>query len=98
MKKQLSFRHRLVCAIPFSLLQYLIDYKCLDKYLNNTLSEPALSFIEMIESSSKIAEQKVPKVFFTAAFVWDNSPEGYNYWYRRAVWYEKERNIQKQQN
>ena len=95
MKKELSFRHRLVCAMPFSLLQYLIDYKCLDKYLNNTLSESALSFTEMIENSSKVIEQESPKSFFTAAFVWDLSPEGYDYWYRRAMWYETERNIQK---
>lgn len=98
MKKRLSLRHRLICAMPFSLLQHLIDYKCLDKYLNNVLSEPALPFIETVERSSKIMEQETPKHFFMAAFVWDNSPEGYDYWYRRAMWYKTERNIQKQQN
>ena len=95
MKKQLTLRHRLVCAIPFSLLQFLIDYNCLDKYLDNTLSELSVAFIDNIENQGKLLEQQSPEDFFARAFIWKNSPEGYDYWYRRRLWYVQEL---KQQN
>lgn len=95
MKKQLSYRHRLVCALPHSLLLFLIDYKCLSEYLDNVSQEHSESFLRDVEKQSAFLEQCYPEVFFTAAFVWRNSPQGHDYWYRRRLWYVQEL---KQQN
>ena len=82
-KKQ-SYRHRLVCAIPYSLLHFLIAYNCLKQYLDNCCREKDESFLTSMEK-----ERKLAYLYFTAAFSWETSPEGYDFWSRRTNWYIK---------
>ena len=88
MKKKLTFRHRLICAIPYSLLHFLIKYDCLKQYLDNCCKDHSLSFLEDLEQQRFIlAQQQCRGHLFTWAFAWEDTPEGYDYWYRRRLWY-----------
>ena len=96
MKKKLSFRHRLVCAIPYSLLHFLISENCLSQFINNACDINAEgldnSFLENLENK-KISESYI----ISTAFIWDKTLEKHNFWYRRDMWYDtylKENNIQ----
>lgn len=86
-QKTLTYRHRLVCAIPYSLLRFLIAYDCLKQYLDNCCKDSSLSFLEDLEQQKFILEHE-QHYAIAWAFVWEDSPEGYDYWYRRRLWYE----------
>lgn len=87
--KKLSYRHRIICAIPYSLLHFLIEYNCLKQYLDNCCKDSSLSFLEDLEQQRFIpAQQQCRGHLITWAFVWEDTPEGYDYWYRRRLWYE----------
>lgn len=86
--KKLSYRHRIICAIPYSLLHFLIEYNCLKQYLDNCCKDSSLSFLKGLERQKFTLEHEQCYVF-TWAFVWGDTPEGYDYWYRRRLWYEE---------
>lgn len=86
-KKTLTYRHRIVSAMPYNLLRFLITYNCLKQYLDNCCKDSSLNFLEDLEQQKFILEHKQCYVI-TWAFVWGDSPEGYDYWYRRRLWYE----------
>lgn len=88
MKKKLSFRHRLVCAIPYSLLHFLIAYGSLKQYLDNCCNYRDEGFISAIKRDTFTVWYSAES-YFTQAFVWDETKEGYNYWYNRSKWYEE---------
>lgn len=88
MKKELSFRHRLVCAIPYSLLHFLIEYNCLKQYLDNCCEQEDESFINATKRDTFPAWYGA-RGYFTRAFVWGKTKEGYNCWYNRSKWYEE---------
>ena len=87
MKKKLSFRHRLVCAIPYSLLHFLISENCLSQFINNACDVNAKgldnSFLKALENK-KISESRI----ISNAFVWNNTLEKHNFWYRKQMWYD----------
>lgn len=85
-QKTLTYRHRLVCAIPYSLLHFLIEYECLRKYLDNCCKDPSIGFITSLEKEGFLAYNDLG-VLFTWAFTWNETPEGYDYWYRKRQWY-----------
>lgn len=86
MARKLSYRHRLICAIPYSLLHFLIAYGCLKQYLDNCCKEPSLTFIKDVERGEFLLPHNIGHLF-TWAFVWHETPEGYDYWYNRRRWY-----------
>ena len=85
-QKTLTYRHRLICAIPYSLLHFLIAYDCLKQYLDNCCKESSPNFLEDLERGSLIQIANQGHVF-TWAFIWEDTPEGFDYWYRRRSWY-----------
>lgn len=87
MKKNLTLRHRLIAAMPYSLLHFLIEWKILNKYCNYIIKETnSIYFIRDVEY--KVFEEN-PILYFTRAFPWEYTSEGYNFWYRRAEWYKE---------
>lgn len=86
MKKNLTPRHRLIAAMPYRLLHFLIEWKILNQYCNNTVREDTNgSFIRAMENK----KFKDPYSYFSHAFMWNYTLEGYDFWYRRAKWFEK---------
>ena len=86
MKKNLTPRHRLIAAMPYSLLHFLIEWKILNQYCNYAIKEDTNgSFIRMLENN----QIKNPDMYFSYAFRWNHTLEGYDFWYRRAKWFEK---------
>lgn len=85
-KKTLTYRHRIVSAMPYSLLHFLITYNCLKQYLDNYCKEPSPSFLKDLERGELIQIEKQGHVF-TWAFSWKDTPEGFDYWHRRRSWY-----------
>ena len=81
MKKQLSFRHRLVCALPLVLTLWLIEQGCYKQFINNTCVEQDVNFLNNLEKGKLSLHGVV-----LSAFVWDNTPEGGTYWYRRNMY------------
>lgn len=84
--KKLSYRHRIICAIPYSLLHFLIAYDCLKQYLDNCCNQKDERFINAIERESFVAWHN-DEGYFNIAFEWSITEEGYNYWYNRSKWY-----------
>jgi len=86
MKKELSFRHRLVCAMPYSLIHFLISYGCFRQFVNNACD---LQTEGQNKNLLKALENKIVKEHFILnnAFVWKSTQEGYDFWYRRDLWY-----------
>lgn len=85
-QKTLTYRHRLVCAMPYSLLHFLIEWSCLRKYLDNCCRSPSLSFLTDLERGELLLPHNL-HCLFTWAFAWAETPEEYDYWYRRRQWY-----------
>lgn len=81
MKKQLSFRHRLVCALPLVLTLWLIKEGWYKQFINNTCAEQDKDFLDKIERN-KLSPYNV----LMSAFIWSNTPEGEDYWYRRNLY------------
>ncbi len=96
MKKKLSFRHRLVCAIPYSLLHFLISENCLSQFINNACDINAKgldnSFLKALENKKRSGGSII-----STAFIWEKTLEKYNFWHRKCMWYDiylKENNKQ----
>lgn len=87
MKKNLTLRHRLIVAIPYSLLHFLTENNLLHKYCNNVVNECKADENDLTIKAIEEGKLTHPEHYFTTVFVWHNTPEGYNYWYRRANWY-----------
>lgn len=87
MKKKLTFRHRLICALPYSLIHFLINHGCFELFIRNACNESVLgndiSFLRKLESG-----ELSPTVIIRSAFVWMETPEEYAFWFRRSMWYE----------
>lgn len=94
MKKTLSLRHRLVCALPYVVLRWLIEEGLLHKYCNNVINECTAvnpgdaCFIKFIERNQLIRNKEYYDQFINWAFYWNRTPEGYNFWYRRNNWFK----------
>lgn len=86
MARKTSYRHRLICAIPYSLLHFLIAYDCLKQYLDNCCKQEDESFVNTIKRGTFAVWYEAER-YFSSAFVWGETKEGYNYWYNRSKWY-----------
>lgn len=86
MARKTSYRHRLICAIPYSLLHFLIAYDCLKQYLDNCCKQEDESFMNAVKRDSFTLWHGA-EGYFTLAFVWNKTKEGYDYWYNRSKWY-----------
>jgi len=88
MKKNLTLRHRLIAAMPYSLLHFLIEYRCFKAFMRNACNSSIGlrdgTIISLVETNSMS-----PTNIFDFAFVWKDTPEGYNFWYRRKNWYKE---------
>ena len=87
MKKKLTFRHRLICALPYSLIHFLINHECFELFVCNACNKKAsgndMSFL------TKLENKELPLISIIAyAFVWANTPEGDNFWFRKTMWYK----------
>lgn len=84
--KTLSLRHRLIRAMPYVLLHWLIKEQILHLYCNYVIEQESISFIEYLE-------RRVPKdvqlLLIDSAFTWDDTLEGYDFWYRRSQWFKQ---------
>lgn len=85
--KKLSYRHRIICAIPYSLLHFLIENNSLHKYCNCIINECKADKDDLTIRTIEEGKLTHPKHYLSTTFTWHNTPEGYNYWYRRANWY-----------
>ena len=87
MKKELTFRHRLICALPYSLIHFLINHGCFELFVRNACNKKALgndmSFLTKLEK-----KEISPINIIASAFVWTDTPEGDNFWFRKNVWYK----------
>lgn len=88
MKKNLTLRHRLIAAMPYSLLHFLIEYRCFKAFMRNACNSSIGlrdgTVILLVETNSIS-----PTNIFDFVFVWKDTPEGYNFWYRRKNWYKE---------
>ena len=88
MKKNLTLRHRLIAAMPYSLLHFLIEYRCFKAFMRNAcnssigLRDDTIVLLIEINTLS-------PSEIFDCVFIWKLTPEGYNFWYRRKNWYKE---------
>lgn len=93
-KKNLALRHRLVCALPYVVLHWLIKEGLLHEYCNNTIEQCTkvypgnAHFISFIETNQLNHNKEYYEQLINWAFYWDNTPEGYNFWYRRNNWFK----------
>lgn len=87
MKKELTFRHRLICALPYSLIHFLINHRCFELFVRNACDESVrgndMFFLTKLES-----KELSPTNVINYAFVWIDTHEGGNFWFRRSMWYE----------
>ena len=87
MKKELSFKHRLICALPYSLIHFLINHRCFELFVRNACNESILGndicFLKNLERKGLS-----PTVIITCAFIWKVTPEGDDFWFRKSMWYK----------
>lgn len=87
-KKELSFRHQVVAEMPLDLLLGLIEVNALDKFVNNTVEEHDINFLNTyIRFKDRLKEDNTSppnklQLFFTTAFIFNNF-EGDSYWWRK---------------
>lgn len=83
---KLTFKHKLICAMPYEFLHFLIEYKCFEQFVRNA-SDPAADgedeFFLMLMKESNINLT----ILFNYSFIWAKTLEGYNFWYRRSLWW-----------
>lgn len=84
MARKTSYRHRLICAIPYSLLHFLIAYNCLKQYLDNCCNEKDITFLKDLENNLLDI-----KYLINCSFVWRETKEGNDFWNRRSMWYRQ---------
>lgn len=87
MKKKLSFKHRLICALPYSLIRFLINHECFELFARNACDKKAsgndMSFLRKLEN------KEIPLIgIIASAFIWEDTPEGDNFWFRKNMWYK----------
>lgn len=63
MKKELSFKHKLICGMPMKLLMFLIKYKALDIFVDN--------IIEYSNLDKNFILRNVDLINITNAFRWE---------------------------
>lgn len=94
-KKNLTLRHRLVCALPYVVLHWLITENLLSQYCDNTVEyirkymtnrNDLDGFIGFLEKELRKSKPEITNQYIDWAFVWDETIEGYNFWYRRSNW------------
>lgn len=87
MKKELTFRHRLICALPYSLIHFLINRGCFEVFVRNACNKSVqgndMNFLVKLES-----KELSPTMIITCAFAWMDTPEEYLFWFRKSMWYE----------
>ena len=87
MKKKLSFKHRLICALPYSLIHFLINHECFELFVRNACNESVqgsdMYFLTRLES-----KELSPTNVIKYAFAWMDTHEGYTFWFRKSMWYE----------
>ena len=87
-QNKLTFKHRFVCAMPYELLHFLIEYRCFERYVRN-VSDPAANGADEY-FLTVMKEYKInPINLLDFPFVWKKTPEGYNFWYRRSLWWRE---------
>lgn len=89
-QKRLALRHRLVCALPYEVLHWLITENLLSQFCNNTIDYikrhinyycDADRVIRLLEIGAIDSNQII-----NVAFEWEKTIEGYDFWYRRYNW------------
>ena len=87
MKKKLTFRHRLICALPYSLIHFLINHGCFELFVRNACNESARGYD--MNFLRKLENKEIPPISIIAsAFIWEDTPEGDNFWFRKNMWYK----------
>lgn len=85
-KKELSFKHRLICALPYSLIHFLIHYGCFELFIRNACNKDVqgndADFLTKLEN-----DKLTPPVIINCAFIWAVTPEGDTFWFRRNEWF-----------
>lgn len=85
-KKELSFRHRLICALPYSLIHFLINYGCFESFIHNACNKAAKG--NDTDFLIKLENNKVsPTMIISCAFIWMATSEGDIFWFRRSEWF-----------
>lgn len=83
---KLTFKHRFICAMPYEFLHFLIEYRCFEQFVRNASDSTADGkdeYFLMVMKEGNIN----PVNLFEYPFVWEKTPEGYNFWYRRSLWW-----------
>ena len=85
---KLTFKHRFICAMPYELLHFLIEYKCFERFVRN-VSDPAATGADEYFLTF-VKEGNIDLVnLLNYSFVWKKTPEGYDFWYRRSLWWRE---------
>ena len=94
MSKELSFRHKVICELPYSFIHFCIENKCLSNYINNIVTTPKGYPQLIIENhqnkilnSIKSAKQEITTngciaKIINGTLIWNNTKEGWDYWNR----------------
>lgn len=89
MKKKLSTRQIVINEIPYLLLHFLIRDETLNKFCNNVVKEFSEVDPNDIPLKEYLSSKGVRESPIQFTFTWVNSPEGYNFWYRRHLEYKR---------
>lgn len=86
-KKELSFKHRLICALPYSLIHFLINHGCFELFVRNACNKSTQG--NDIRFLTRLENKDIPSIMIiTCAFAWMDTPEREAFWFRRSMWYE----------
>lgn len=88
MKKRLTFRHRLICALPYSLIHFLINHGCFELFVHNVCNK-SIQGADMCLLKALENKRLDPTMIITCAFTWKDTHEGYIFWFRKSIWYEE---------
>lgn len=81
-KKRQTLRHWIVTYMPLALLDFLIEEKALDKFLDNQISylETSYNNDEARKDFMVRSYNDAIKSILLKAFLWFDTPEGSVYW------------------
>lgn len=85
-KKELSYGFLLLVHMPRSLLLFLISRNILHAFIQNASRQQCPEYL----LKSVIRREWPMKTLIIDAFFWDQTPEGYDFWYRRHLEYYKQ--------
>lgn len=88
MKKELSFRHRLVCAMPYSLIHFLISCGYFRRFIDNACNPQAEGKNKSLLAALENRETSEHKIICNA-FIWNDTPEKYDFWFRIDLLYDR---------